>query len=189
MIERPHSTETAVNPNEGERLVRTSHHEGSPIGLSDSGSGRILTFTNESLAYTRHVVLDAQDKPGIEVFLSDELKERMRSVGWKAVRNLFEQDIKDLERDPFGERSIDPDKDSEALRRARSVNGASHALETLLGIPIAIKGSGSGKVKRLTRTRQSSSISSTCGCAPSNCDPNKLPRSYAPSSHHAACMA
>lgn len=147
MIERlPTDTNEKVAVNEGERLVRSTAQSNAPDAFTNTEQSRLLTFTNDKLRYVRHVSIDAQGDPGIEIFLSSELRNRMRSVGWKNVRTLFEKDIEDLKSDAFGKRSLDPDKQVEGLRRARSVNSASVELEALLGAPVAIKGTGTGKL-------------------------------------------
>lgn len=146
MIERQSSdSDPKVAPNEGEQLLRSSARNEVPDAFTSSESKHLLTFTNDQLQYVRYVSVDAKGNPGVEIFLSNELRKRMLLVGWKAVRTHFEKDIEDIKKDAFGDRSLDPDKQFEGLRRARSVNSASSELEALLGVPVAIKGTGTGK--------------------------------------------
>jgi hypothetical protein len=142
---QPTETNEKVAPNEGERLVRSSVQSHTPDAFTSREQPQLLTFANEQLQYVRHVAIDAQGDSGLELFLSNEHRKRIRTVGWKDVRTLFEKDIEDLKTDAFGEKSLDPGSNVEGLRRARSINSASGELESLLGVPVAIKGTGTGK--------------------------------------------
>ncbi len=131
--------------NNGERILRSTRGSSVPDAFSDSERSTLITLANDRLQYLRYVAMDAKGNPGIEIYLSNELHRHMRSVGWKAIRSAFEADIESLKADAFGERSLDPAKHVAQARRARTVNQVSKELGGLMGVPAAIKGTGTGK--------------------------------------------
>jgi len=140
---------------EGERVLRSPKgsreavHDrfnlptGAETFLPDAEGG-ILVAHNDELKYTRYVALEGNERVKFEAYLSDEALDSLRGTGWKTVRSLFENDFSNIQKEPFGSQSIDHLKDNWTSQRLRTVNKASQEAEQLLGVPVAIKGTGSG---------------------------------------------
>lgn len=77
-----------------------------------------------------------------QLWIADEILGLAREKGFGIIRELIASNFQEIEQGPYGERSLDPDKDLPFARRLRTVNGASLELESLIRLPIAIKGSG-----------------------------------------------
>lgn len=66
----------------------------------------------------------------------------LKRAGLSNARSLVASELAGFLADPFGETSIDRDKDSDAGRFARIVHRFSDRAEALFGVPIAVKGTG-----------------------------------------------
>ena len=84
----------------------------------------LLVAHNDDFGYTRYIAFDSAGKTVFEMHLSDESLNAMRQIGWKKVRALFEQDLEQVRKEPFGSRSIDPMKKN-PFRRRRAISQAS----------------------------------------------------------------
>lgn len=98
-----------------------------------SEANEILVTRNEELCYSHYLIGD------FDLLVSDQIKEKIESIGWKNLRSFFEKELSKVEIDPFGENSIDPDKNDYTTQQLRSVNLVSEEFNSLVGESIALK--------------------------------------------------
>ncbi len=77
-----------------------------------------------------------------EMYMTDEIRREVGEKGYGIVRKLLEEDMRSILLDPYGERSLDPDKNERTAQRLRTINAAISELEQLIGRPLCIKGTG-----------------------------------------------
>lgn len=104
-----------------------------PIEKTGSIDKGLLT-RNEALKYDHYLAGD------FDLYISDEIKTSIDTEGWAKIRSLFESELTMIEIDPFGERSVDPDKDEYHTQQIRSVNLLSEKVTELLRQEIVLKG-------------------------------------------------
>lgn len=73
-----------------------------------------------------------------EMYIADEVREKIGKKGWKLVRQMIEEDLKEIDQDPYGSRSIDPETDRHHFP-SRSINAISPFLEEQIGLKMAVK--------------------------------------------------
>jgi len=84
---------------------------------------------------------DTHERP-FEMWMTDEIRKEVGEKGYGIIRKLVEKDFRSILLDPYGERSLDPDKNEETAQRLRTINAAISELEQLIGRPLCIKGTG-----------------------------------------------
>lgn len=75
-----------------------------------------------------------------QLWVTDELKPKLTPALYRNIRTVIAKDISDIEKDPYGSRSIDPDRLEDEAQERRAVNRASPELEQAFGVgPLCIK--------------------------------------------------
>lgn len=130
----PSNEDVKITPAKVEIVSETRH-----VDLKE----KLLVTENKDLEFV-HYVAGKEGRIGFEMLLSTEALSLARKAGWKELRNIFEENISSFEHDPFGEQSIDPSKKESFAQTRRSVNSITQDLEKMIGLPLAIKGTGIG---------------------------------------------
>lgn len=104
-------------------------------------SDKLLVTRNPELKYT-HYINGASDRINFEMYLSFEARELVKKFGWKNMRAMFEENLAQIDKDPYSINSLDPDRTKHDAQVRRTINPISQKFEDILGIPIVIKGSG-----------------------------------------------
>src|SRR3990167_5843679 len=103
-------------------------------------TGLVVTY-NQELDYY-HYLKGKDSSVNFDMYLSAEARKLMTQLGWKRIRDLFQIDIEYINNKPFGARSLDPTRELNEAQIRRSINKVSDELQKVIGIPIAIKGTG-----------------------------------------------
>jgi len=77
-----------------------------------------------------------------QIWMTDEIRQLVGEKGYAVARKLVEEDAQSILLDPYGERSLDPDKKERTAQRLRTINAVTTELEQLIGKPLCIKGTG-----------------------------------------------
>ena len=104
-----------------------------PAKKDDNESNEILITRNEELRYDHYLIGD------FDLLVSDEVKNKIKSIGWNNLRSFFEKELEASELDRFGKKSIDPDKNDYTTQQLRSVNILSEKFNMLVGEEIVLK--------------------------------------------------
>lgn len=103
---------------------------------------------NRRLHATSVKITDDSHEPTarpFQLWIADEMKPKLSPDFYRTMRKLITTDIADIEKDPFGARSVDPDKGAGAAQERRAVNRATSELEKALGVgPVCVKSDAPG---------------------------------------------
>lgn len=115
-------------------------------------NGELAVTHNSQLKYFHYLKVEPGfDNVRFEMYIADEAKAITQKIGWKRLRDALEEELRTIEKNPQGEKSIDPDKNNDQAQQQRSVNRLGAEFEEVVGTPIAIKGTGKQSISSNNR--------------------------------------